>query len=143
MSTEVWSLDDYRAFIAKGLKRGKQPTIKKSPSSKGKEHLDKVALALKQEGYMVVKEHSFHDLRKWRFDLALPAYKIAIEYEGINSDKSRHTTIKGYTGDTDKYNEAALLGWMVIRKTPLNISGVYDDIKKAISARKKQTHKSI
>jgi hypothetical protein len=136
MSTEVWSVDDYRAFIAKGLQKGKQPT--KKQSTKGKDQLKLIGLQLRQEGYMVVYELAFHDLRRWRFDMALPAYKIAVEYEGINGKQSRHTSIKGYTGDTEKYNEAALLGWMVIRKTALNVSGLYNDVKKAIEARKKE-----
>jgi hypothetical protein len=66
------------------------------------------------------EEHKFHPERKWRFDWAIPAFMIAVEYEGLMSNKSRHTTIKGFTGDTDKYNAAQVLGWRVIRLTALN-----------------------
>lgn len=62
-------------------------------------------------------EFKFDDVRKWKFDWAFPSLKIAIEYEGIFSKKSRHTSIKGYQGDIEKYNKAALLGWRVIRVT--------------------------
>jgi hypothetical protein len=140
MKTEVWSVADYRKFIVKGLKKGKLP--KKPASMRGQEHLSRIGMALKDSGYTVVFEHIFHPTRKWRFDLALPILKIAVEYEGISSSKSRHTTIKGYTGDTEKYNEAALMGWIVIRKTVLNLSGVHQDILKAIKARESETHKS-
>lgn len=71
-------------------------------------------------------EYRFHPSRKWRFDFAVPELKLAFEYEGIISDKSRHTGIKGYTEDTNKYNEATLLGWKVYRFTALN----YKDIVK-------------
>ena len=62
-------------------------------------------------------EYKFHDKRKWRFDFAIPDRKIALEYEGIASSKSRHTTLKGYSNDCIKYNEASKLGWKVYRFT--------------------------
>src|SRR2546421_13071443 len=40
--------------------------------------------------------------RRFRFDHAIPSLKIAIEYNGIMSAKSRHTTVTGYTGDMNK-----------------------------------------
>lgn len=68
----------------------------------------------------LMEEHRFDQQRKWRFDWVISEKMIAIEYEGLNSTKSRHTTKKGYTGDTDKYNRAQILGWKVIRVTALN-----------------------
>jgi hypothetical protein len=62
-------------------------------------------------------EYRFHPTRKWAFDFAVPALKVAFEYEGIFSKKSRHTTVSGYTGDIEKYNAAAIDGWTVIRAT--------------------------
>lgn len=69
-------------------------------------------------------EHHFHPERGWRFDWAIPALKIAIEYEGIFSQKSRHTTVTGYTGDMQKYNAAQLLGWRIIRVTAIDYKSV-------------------
>ena len=69
-----------------------------------------------------IPEHRFHPKRKWRFDFAIPERMIAFEYEGIFSRKSRHTTISGFTGDCEKYNEAQLLGWKVFRFTAKSIS---------------------
>lgn len=63
------------------------------------------------------KEHRFHDTRKWRFDFANPEEMIAVEVEGLSRGKSRHTTFAGYRGDCEKYNEAAILGWKVLRFT--------------------------
>ena len=70
------------------------------------------------EGYAPVEEHCFHPTRKWRFDLALPDHRIAVEYEGIGQgESSRHTTGGGYAEDCHKYNAAVLLGWRVLRFT--------------------------
>lgn len=83
-------------------------------------------------GIPVMKEHFFHPERKWRFDFALPDQKIGIEYEGINSNKSRHTTLVGFTGDTEKYNAAQALGWKVIRFTAKNYKKVLSEVEKQI-----------
>lgn len=65
------------------------------------------------------QEYKFHPTRKWRFDYAIPDKKVAIEYEGIFSVKSRHTSLKGFTNDCEKYSEAAIMGWKVIRITAI------------------------
>ena len=57
------------------------------------------------------------DRRLWRFDWAWPDLKVAIEYEGLMSAKSRHITITGFSKDCEKYNAAALLGWQEYRFT--------------------------
>ena len=63
-------------------------------------------------------EFKFHPERKWRFDFALPTVKIAVEVEGlVYRGKSRHTTIAGYAADCEKYNQALVLGWRVLRYT--------------------------
>ena len=67
----------------------------------------------------VVEEHRFHPVRRWRFDYAWPDLLLAVEWEGICSNKSRHTSLTGYTNDCHKYNSASLRGWRVIRVTSL------------------------
>lgn len=74
-------------------------------------------------------EYKFHETRKWRFDIAIYSMRIAIEYEGIYSKKSRHTTKQGYQGDTEKYNAATALGWRVLRYTHKTYTQFYNDIK--------------
>lgn len=66
------------------------------------------------------EEYKFHPLRKWRFDWAIEARKIAIEYEGLGFKKTGHTESDRYSGNTDKYNAAAVMGWTVFRITYLN-----------------------
>jgi len=91
-------------------------TLKSNPQMMAAK-LSNVGQALQLFGFSYVTEHKFHPVRHWRFDYALPDLGIAIEYEGLYSKKSRHTSIKGFREDCRKYNEAALLGWVVIRVT--------------------------
>ena len=76
-----------------------------------------------------VTQFKFLENRKFRFDYAIPNLKIAIEYEGIIGGKCRHTTITGYTKDTEKYNLAVVNGWRVLRYTALNYSNLSNDLK--------------
>lgn len=117
-------------------------------------------------------EYKFHDVRKYRFDWALPQYKIAIEYEGLGpnfknpnnqaskkqsnnktetisasdfrslmaggaaaSNKSRHTTGKGYTEDCNKYNLAQVCGWLVLRFTAMNVEKLSEFVEQAVIQR--------
>jgi hypothetical protein len=76
-------------------------------------------------------EYAFDQVRRWRFDWAIPEIKVAIEYEGIMVDaggKSRHTTADGYTADCEKYNAAAIAGWVVLRYTAKNIGDLQRDL---------------
>lgn len=85
-----------------------------------------------ESGIMVEREYKFHPERKWRADFAIPDKKILVEYEGINSEKSRHTTITGYTGDSEKYNAAQALGFKVLRFTCRNYKTVIKELEKLI-----------
>lgn len=71
----------------------------------------------KKHDEVMETEWRFHKTRRWKFDWAFPELMLAIEYEGIFSAKSRHTSIVGFTNDCEKYDEAFLLGWGVLRFT--------------------------
>jgi hypothetical protein len=75
------------------------------------------------------EEYKFHEKRKWRFDWCIENLKVAFEYEGIFSEKSRHTNRQGYSKDTEKYNAAASLGWRVFRYTAMNYKNLENDLK--------------
>lgn len=64
-----------------------------------------------------VAQHRFAPPRRWTFDLAWPDRKLAAEVEGGIWVRGRHTRGKGYEKDCEKYNEAALTGWRVLRFT--------------------------
>jgi len=77
------------------------------------------------------RELVFAPPRKWRFDFAWPFNKIAVEIEGGAWIGGRHNRASGFIKDAEKYNNAALLGWRVLRYTPQNID--YLQIKKILS----------
>lgn len=77
-----------------------------------------VKIVKAQTGLDVEKEFRFHPVRKWRFDYAIPVIKMAIEVEGGVWTGGRHTSSRGFLGDMEKYNEAALAGWCLVRTTP-------------------------
>lgn len=79
----------------------------------------------------------FHPKRRWRFDICSADLKLALEFEGGTFANGRHTRGKGFEGDCQKYNEAALLGWIVLRFTGgMTRSGeALQIIERAIAAR--------
>ena len=117
---ETLTAADYRALVAKK----RQPTNR----HKGSKAKAEIEMILKLFGRHYEKELKFHPERKWRFDFAIPEMKVAIEYEGLMSEKSRHTTISGFTNDSEKYNAAQALGWKVLRYTALNYKNLSNDL---------------
>ena len=63
----------------------------------------------------MVREYRFHPSRRWRFDFAWPAHMLAVEVEGGVWVQGRHNRGAGFLADMEKYNEAAILGWRVLR----------------------------
>ncbi len=64
-----------------------------------------------------VREHRFCQDRKWCFDFAWPALKLAVEVEGGTFTGGRHTRGSGFEQDCHKYNRATMDGWRVLRFT--------------------------
>ncbi len=62
-------------------------------------------------------EYRFAPPRRWRFDYAWPANRLALEIEGGTWTGGRHVRGRGYERDCEKYSEAALRGWRVLRVT--------------------------
>lgn len=130
-----WTEAHIRSLSKKGLKTNIKATkpkkkIKIEKISVEKETIKKVLWLAKREGLIseYLTELQFDSARKFRFDWAIPEHKIAIEYEGIISEKSGHTTISGYTKDCEKYNLAIKNGWRVLRYTALNYENLFKDL---------------
>ena len=70
------------------------------------------------EGKGFIREHKFHHARRWKMDYAHMPLCICLEVEGGIWIKSRHTSPTGFLNDIEKYNEATLAGWAVLRCTP-------------------------
>lgn len=117
----------YREMVNAKPHRPKKKAVSKAVSQMA------VILAVRFPELKVEQEFKFHPTRKWRFDFAIPDKMIAIEYEGVyGGGKSRHTTVGGYTADAEKYNEAAKLGWKVLRYTAKSYTKLIDDLKQML-----------
>lgn len=68
-------------------------------------------------GPPLVREHRFAPPRRWRFDFAHPASRVAVELEGGVWNRGRHNRPLGFIADCEKYSAAALAGWTVVRLT--------------------------
>ena len=88
--------------------------------------------------YLLDREHYFHPTRKWRFDYAFTKMKLAIEYEGGVFVGGGHTRGLIYGQNCEKYNQAQLMGWIVLRFTaPMIRSGQHEvDILAALNKEK-------
>jgi len=91
---------------------------------------DFIELALKNSKWYWVKEYQFDTERKFRFDWAIPELKFYFEYDGLVSEKSGHTTLVGYTKDTEKRSLATDLGWNGKHYTILNYKNIIADLNK-------------
>jgi hypothetical protein len=71
------------------------------------------------QGPALEREFGFHPARKWRADFAHLESRTLMEIEGgiFMRAGGRHTRGSGYANDAEKYLEAALAGWRVLRLT--------------------------
>ena len=68
-------------------------------------------------GPVLEREYRFHPTRKWRADFAHVESRTLIEVEGgiYIAGGGRHNRAAGFVADLEKYLEAALAGWRVVR----------------------------
>jgi len=97
-------------------------------------HLEQnVSMYLKDAGFpLPKKQYLFHPERKWRFDFAWPDLKIAIECEGGIFINGGHNRGKIYSSNCEKYNQATVLGWRILRYPPNLFHMIEDDLRKLI-----------
>lgn len=121
-NTACWPLNEALVENAGKVPQGKKEAA--NGQKKRNKTKEWIALTLKAwceaNGFELIPEFKFCESRKWRFDWFVPELNTGIEYEGLHSKKNGHTSEKGYTLNTDKYNEASKLGFRLIRVTALN-----------------------
>lgn len=76
---------------------------------------------LRAVGIAFEREFRFHPVRKWRFDFAFPAQKVAVEVQGGVFVGGRHARGTGITSDCEKFSVAAGMGWRVLPVTPAQV----------------------
>lgn len=100
-------------------------------------YIEIICKLLKNNKIEYQTEYKFLKNRKFRFDIAIVKYKIAIEFEGGVWIAGRHTRGYGYINDIEKYNYAVLNGWKLLRYTAENFKNnkqylIIEDIKNLI-----------
>lgn len=73
------------------------------------------------EGPPLEREFRFSPPRRWKADFCCHESRLLIEIEGGVYTHGRHTSIKGFLNDAEKYLEAELLGYTVLRLTDKQI----------------------
>ena len=134
MKQEKYTSKEFQAAI-----KNKSITVGEKKGDKEKAHMESVIKKVCISDHFFDTEFKFSDTRKFKFDWVILSginhpkeIKIAIEYEGLMSEKSGHTTVTGYTSNCDKYNLACILGWRVLRYTALNYKNIENDLKELL-----------
>ena len=110
------------------------------PRAKAKDQAELFPAALglagdRQLGIGWFAECGFEPGRRWRFDWARPSEKVAVEVDGGRwmPGGGRH----GSDADRCKLNEAAALGWRVLRFSPKQLRddplGCADVVRRALA----------
>ena len=109
------SVEEYRKQFGGGRKTGAKTKRPKRGGKVESEGESLLSLQLKALKIAFEREFKFCQDRKWRADFHLVDKMILIEVEGGIWSGGRHTRGKGYLGDLEKYNEATMMGYQVIR----------------------------
>ena len=108
------------------VKKGVQKSTSKGSKAKGEMEL--VIMGMFPD---YKKEFAFSPERKFRADFYIPSINCCIEYEGIyvgSEEMSGHTSMSGFTKDTEKYNLMTILGFKVLRYTNKNYGSMGQDL---------------
>ena len=121
-----WSMKDVErlngtgkqlGIIDKKLRETYRETKKTVKISNQPDYVGMISSALTILGVEHEREYKFLEDRRFRFDLAVPKHKIAVEWEGAIFTNGRHTRGKGYSNDCKKYNLATRHQWKLLRYT--------------------------
>ena len=109
---------------------------KKKIKAPSPDYVGMISSALKILGVEHVREYKFLHDRRFKFDIAIPGQKIAVEFEGGIFSSGRHTRGKGYANDAKKYNLAAMHGWKLLRYTSADVQKLNWEFSAAEEIRK-------
>ena len=95
--------------------------------------------ARKIRGYR--REVEWHPHRKFRSDFLWPEERVIVEVEGGQWTHGRHQRGGGMERDATKYNEASLMGFMVLRFTTGQVvrGDAVDVIERALRQRRRES----
>ena len=135
-----WTIEDIKKLQGKGISiSGMNPNVPPALKAKsGIKQRKKAKKLCEMEQLLYIlgikyeTEYRFSMERQFRFDICIPDHKIGIEYEGLMSDISGHTTNNGYTSNCTKYNLAQIEGYIVLRYTVINAKEFIHDIKRLL-----------
>lgn len=120
---------------SKQIKNARRPQAKKQPRAVS---VGEALLARQLDAMKIpyIKEFQFHPERKWRADFRIDGYPILVECEGGIWSQGRHTRGKGFEGDCEKYNQAAILGYHVLKGSTQQVKSgrLLRDIENLIKA---------
>jgi very-short-patch-repair endonuclease len=114
---------------------------KKYVKKESPDYCGRIVSALQVLKIPSVREYKFLHDRRFKFDIAIPEHKIAIEFEGGIFKQGRHTRGAGYSSDAKKYNLAVMHGWKLLRYTTDRTNKlnwefeIADEVRKLITKR--------
>ena len=126
-----------KLFPKRSLPAGADP--RKEMRRAGKKNLTDGFLMLWEQGERPepLREFRFHPMRKWRFDLAWPEAKLAVEFDGGVFTGGGHNRGVLFTDNAAKQNAAVMLDWRLLRYTTLDLRTrpmqVVEEIEAALS----------
>ena len=93
---------------------------------------------LEANDHRVLREYRFDSERRFKFDIAIPTHRVAIEIDGGVFIKSGHSGGKNAEAAMARGNLACMLGWMVLHYTPkmaMNATKVVEEVIRTIENR--------
>lgn len=117
-----WTIEEVNKLLCKNK------TEKTKSNRKESKQIAKIADIIREMGYNVELEYKFIHDRRFRFDIAVPEIKVAIEYEGGIFTGGRHLRSTGYANDCKKYNLAVKHGWRLFRFTIVDMENIKNDL---------------
>ena len=113
-----WTMKDIARLNGTVIEQPKKAVMKSDSS----DYVGMISGALSMLKIDHVREYKFLHDRRFRFDIAIPNEKIAVEFEGGIFKNGRHTRGIGYAKDVKKYNLATMHGWKLLRYTSAEVN---------------------